>query len=63
MQSKLKEIKAELRWRRHQPFPEQGEWLAQIVGGYLAARHPREREGLLTGVIHLDPTVTMARGA
>src|SRR5271166_5386561 len=30
MQSKLKEIEAELRWRRHQPFPEQGEWLAQI---------------------------------
>ena len=36
MQSKLKEIKEELRRRMHQPIPEQGNWLAQVVRGYFA---------------------------
>jgi len=36
MRTKLKEIKEELRQRRHQPIPEQGKWLAQVVRGYLA---------------------------
>jgi len=36
MQSKLREIKEELRRRRHQPIPEQGRWLAQVVRGYFA---------------------------
>ena len=34
MRTKLKEIKRGLRWRMHQPIPEQGKWLAQIVKGY-----------------------------
>jgi len=34
MRTKLKEIKEELRWRMHQPIPEQGRWLRQVVGGY-----------------------------
>jgi RNA-directed DNA polymerase len=34
--AKLKEIKAELRERMHQPIPEQGHWLAQIVRGFYA---------------------------
>ena len=34
MRAKLKEIKKELRWRMHQPIPEQGCWLRQVVGGY-----------------------------
>lgn len=34
MRRKLKELKGELRARRHQPIPEQGKWLGQVVGGY-----------------------------
>jgi len=36
MRAKLKEIKKELRRRMHQPIPEQGKWLKQVVTGYLA---------------------------
>jgi RNA-directed DNA polymerase len=36
MRTKLKEIKEEMRQRRHQPIPEQGKWLAQVVRGYFA---------------------------
>ena len=36
MQAKLKEIKKELRRRMHQPIPEQGRWLGQVVKGYFA---------------------------
>jgi RNA-directed DNA polymerase len=36
MRRRLKEIKEELRLRRHQPIPEQGKWLAQVVRGYFA---------------------------
>jgi RNA-directed DNA polymerase len=36
MQAKLKDIKEELRQRRHQPIPEQGEWLRQVVAGFFA---------------------------
>ena len=36
MQSKLQDIKEELRRRLHQPIPEQGKWLAQVVRGYFA---------------------------
>ena len=36
MRAKLQEIKGEL-WRRmHQPIPEQGEWLRQVVTGHFA---------------------------
>jgi RNA-directed DNA polymerase len=34
MRTKLKEIKEALRRRMHQPVPEQGKWLGQIVDGY-----------------------------
>ncbi len=34
MRAKLKEIKEELRRRIHQPIPEQGEWLTQVVLGF-----------------------------
>ncbi|WP_420824093.1 group II intron reverse transcriptase/maturase, partial [Telmatospirillum siberiense] len=34
MQAKLKEVKEELRKRRHQPIPEQGRWLKQVVTGF-----------------------------
>jgi RNA-directed DNA polymerase len=36
MRTKLREIKEELRQRRHEPIPETGRWLAQVVAGYLA---------------------------
>jgi hypothetical protein len=34
MLAKLKDIKAELRKRMHQPIPEQGAWLKRVVSGY-----------------------------
>ena len=34
MLGKLKDIKAELRRRMHQPIPEQGRWLRQVVTGH-----------------------------
>jgi RNA-directed DNA polymerase len=36
MRAKLHEIKDELRWRIHQPIPEQGRWLRQVVTGFFA---------------------------
>jgi hypothetical protein len=33
-QAKLKEVKAELRRRMHEPIPEVGRWLKSVVGGY-----------------------------
>ena len=36
MRAKLTEIKEELRRRMHQPIPEQGQWLAQVVRGFFA---------------------------
>jgi hypothetical protein len=36
MRAKLKGIKEELRRRMHQPIPEQGRWLAQVVRGFFA---------------------------
>jgi RNA-directed DNA polymerase len=36
MRAKLSEIKEELRRRMHQPIPEQGRWLAQVIRGYFA---------------------------
>jgi RNA-directed DNA polymerase len=34
MRAKLKEIRQALRRRMHQPIPQQGKWLAQVVHGY-----------------------------
>src|SRR5215831_9886711 len=36
MRTRLTEIKKELRKRMHQPIPEQGRWLGQVVRGYFA---------------------------
>jgi RNA-directed DNA polymerase len=36
MRAKLREIKEEMRRRMHQPIPEQGKWLRQVVTGYFA---------------------------
>lgn len=34
MRTKLRELKSELRKRRHKPIPEVGKWLQQVVRGY-----------------------------
>ncbi len=36
MRAKLRAVKAELVYRRYQPIPEQGQWLANVVRGHLA---------------------------
>jgi group II intron reverse transcriptase/maturase len=36
VRAKLHEIKEELRQRMHQSIPDQGSWLAQVVGGFFA---------------------------
>ncbi len=36
MRAKLKEIKEEIRQRRHHSIPEQGKWLRQVVTGFFA---------------------------
>ncbi|MEM5390114.1 group II intron reverse transcriptase/maturase [Paraburkholderia phymatum] len=36
MRTKLRQIKGELRRRMHDPIPEQGTWLKQVVRGYFA---------------------------
>ncbi len=36
MRAKLSEINISLKQRRHQPIPEQGQWLASVVRGHLA---------------------------
>lgn len=35
VQAKLNEVKAELRRRRHDPIPEQGQWLQAVVRGHI----------------------------
>jgi RNA-directed DNA polymerase len=34
LRAKLKQVKEEMRRRRHQPIPEQGKWLKQVLTGY-----------------------------
>ena len=36
MRAKLEEVKTEIKRRRHQPIPVQGQWLGSVVRGYLA---------------------------
>jgi RNA-directed DNA polymerase len=36
LRAKLREVKEELKRRRHQPVPEQGQWLASVVRGHCA---------------------------
>ena len=36
MRAKLRAIKEELRRRMHEPIPQQGQWLRQVVRGYIA---------------------------
>ena len=36
MRAKLREVNDQLKARRHQPIPEQGRWLANVVRGHMA---------------------------
>jgi RNA-directed DNA polymerase len=36
VRAKLQEVSEGLRWRMHQPIPEQGYWLRQVVAGFFA---------------------------
>jgi hypothetical protein len=36
MRAKLREVNDQLKQRRHQPVPEQGQWLASVVRGHCA---------------------------
>jgi hypothetical protein len=36
LRAKLKQVKEEIRQRRHRPIPEQGKWLKQVLTGYFA---------------------------
>ena len=50
--AKLKEIKEELRRRMHQPLPEQGRWLAQVVRGYFAYHAVPTNVSALNAFLH-----------
>ena len=52
MRAKLQEIKKELRRRMHQPIPEQGRWLAQVISGYFAYHAVPTNMAALRAVIH-----------
>jgi len=36
MRAKLREVKEEMRWRRHHSIPEQGHWLRLVITGFFA---------------------------
>ena len=56
MRAKLTEIKEELRRRMHQPIPEQGQWLAQVVRGFFAYITPCRPTSR-----HCAPSITTSR--
>ncbi len=49
MRARFREIKEELRRRMHQPIPEQGKWLAQVLRGYFAYHAVPTNERKLKG--------------
>jgi hypothetical protein len=71
MRAKLSEVNEELERRRHQPIPEQGQWLRSVVAGHLAYyavpgntdavaafSHPGDAE-LAQGAAASQPTLTL----
>jgi hypothetical protein len=60
MRAKLKALKVELRQRMHEPIPEQGKWLGQVVRGYFAYHAvPTNAESL--SAFHYHVTVLWLR--
>ncbi len=55
MKAKLKEVAGELRRRMHQPIPEQGAWLKQVVTGYFAY-HAVPTNGAALGAFRAEIT-------
>jgi group II intron reverse transcriptase/maturase len=54
MTAKLKEVKEELRRRMHQPIPEQGQWLRQVVSGFFAYHAvPTNRRAIAAFRLHI----------
>jgi len=45
MQTTIQRVKGELQRRRHQPIPEQGKWLGQVVRGFFAYHAVRRTIG------------------
>jgi group II intron reverse transcriptase/maturase len=60
MQAKLLEIKEELRRRMHQPIPEQGRWLKQVVSGFFNY-HAVPTNSAALGAFHYHITVLWLR--
>jgi len=55
MRTTLREIKEELRHRRHRPVPETGKWLMQVVAGYFAYHAvPTNRPALAAFRYHVE---------
>ena len=52
MLAKLKQVKEELRKRRHETIPEQGMWLRQVVGGFFAYHAVPTNSHSLTAFLH-----------
>ena len=57
--AKLKEIKEELRRRMHQPIPEQGAWLAQVVRGYFPYHAVPTNVSALNAFLHYVERIWM----
>lgn len=52
MRAKLKEVKAELMRRRHEPLPKQGRWLGQVVGGFFGYHAVPTNSAALSAFLH-----------
>src|SRR6185295_13832393 len=64
MRGKLRDIKAELRRRMHQPIPEQGKWLRQVVAGHFAYYAVPTNSRALSAFRHyVRPLATIAPAA
>ena len=61
MRVKLQAIKQELRRRMHQPIPEQGKWLKQVVTGYFNYHAVPTNAPTLTAFRFHSPTYGDAR--
>jgi hypothetical protein len=62
METKLKEVKDELRRRMHQLIPLQGKWLAQVVSGYFNYHAvPTNTRALSASAITRQPVAAYAR--
>ena len=60
MRAKLREVKAVLKRRMHEPIPQQGRWLAQVIRGYFAY-HAVPTNYQRLGAFHYHVTVLWRR--